>query len=1225
MKQLDALKIPLLGTALIEASAGTGKTYAITTLYVRLVVERKLSVSDILVVTYTRAATSELRDRIRKRLRQTLVAIESGGDKDDTDIDLFAKERLEQGEATTDRARLTAAIRSFDQASIFTIHSFCQRVLQDSAFESGASFDTAFITEQASLLSEIGDDYWARELYRANPLLVRFLLRGKKPVTPDLIADIADQATKNPTIPVLPEVAADSEALQEWHDAQTKARELWLAEKDTILELLTSSAMNGNKYRQKSVYGNWSRWMDATLAETNVGIVKDFEKAFPRFTPEGLAAGTKKGNTAPEHPFFEVCDSLAAADLRLSSNTTRFLVNLAQYARSELDARKRASGVQSFGDLLHRLGDALAGDGGKVLAKAIRDRFPAALIDEFQDTDPVQYGVFKAAYQDTSDEVTLFLIGDPKQAIYGFRGADIFAYMNARNDAGEDGHTLGVNWRSDPRYIRAVNTIFKRAQSAFVYDEIEFNPVEQSPEAKDLLGGSLADAPALEFRFVERQGRADSNKQITKGWSNRHLHTGVAREIAQLLASDATIEDKSVVPGDIAVLVRSNRQARLIQGALRRLRVPSVVEGDASVFDTAEAFELERVIAAVVDPSHSRALVAALTSDLLGVSGDETSALQASDLGWEQWIGKFRSWHKTWAERGFIQAYRQLLSDEGVAHRVLAYGGGERALTNLYHLGELLQAQSVSASLGPQALYRWMHLMRTDEQARADGVGDTGQIRLESDADAVKIVTIHKSKGLEYPVVYCPYLWDGKLPSGRKLAAFTFHDPDDDNKLKLDLGSDDFDDHLKVADKEALAESLRLLYVALTRAKHRCTVHWGAFKDSESSALGFLLHQPADFTAEPSGLKEVYSTIKGKEDDQLRDELGALVAASEGAISLSNYQLEDAIEYEERTGADSEYVPKFAVRPYYSSGRFSSFSALLHERQDEGQERDVDSEFAPAGALLPVEESEQEAEALVLVRLAEFPRGSRVGSMMHEAFENADFLPGRKTPLVQVASEALARFGFEDTLSKRLAGALNDALTAPLSCPATQKAMTLSDLSPQDRLDEMEFLFPVQGASGPVTGRSLSAILKAHSPGPWPETYPDEVGKLGFTPLTGFMKGFVDLIFCRDGRWYFADYKSNFLGKTVADYQPAKLSIALAKSHYYLQYLIYMVALHRYLQTRLADYSYEEHIGGVYYFFVRGMSPAHPSGTGVFSTLPPKSLIEDLSRLFGGVEMQGAA
>ncbi|MGD0950521.1 MAG: exodeoxyribonuclease V subunit beta [Candidatus Binatia bacterium] len=1138
MTPLDPLAIPLSGTNLIEASAGTGKTHAITNLYVRLLLELRLSVSQILVVTYTNAATAELRARIRRRVHEALVTFDAGGGEDEF-LDRLARQRREQGALAEDRAHLLVALHGFDEAAIFTIHGFCQRMLEDNAFESGVAFDTEVVANESPLVTEVVQDFWVRELHAAPEPFVRHLVDAR--VTLAKLENLAIKVVRHRDMPVLP--GRDDPVLRAVDDA---------------------------------------------------------------------------GNP-----------SLAACALALQRN-------LAEYARDELRRRKEQARVQSFDDLLQRLAEALREPGGATLAALIRRRFRAALIDEFQDTDPVQYEIFRRVY--LGSDAVLFLIGDPKQAIYAFRGADVFAYIQAKHDVGGEPHTLGTNQRSDPSLIKGVSALFGRLRKPFVFDEIPFLPVAAAPAASDRLGGTAAGQPPLQILFVRRMGQEGRGGAINKPWGEGEGTAAIAADIVRFLGSGATIGERRVEPGDIAVLCRTNKQASLMQQALRELGVPSVLQGDASVFETPEAEEMERVLQALADPGDARGIRAALGTTLLGQNAQDLAALEHDEQRWDEWVWQFQDLHEQWTQRSFVAAFRALLDAQRVPQRLLGFLDGERRLTNVLHLMELLHTAGTQERRGPHALVQWLHQMQTDAGARAELAGEAAQIRLESDAAAVKLTTIHKSKGLQYPIVYCPYLWDGALLHKSDKEMLRFHDSTDDYRLKLDIGSSDHAVHLGAAEREAFAENVRLLYVALTRARHRCTVVWGAFRSAPDSALGYVLHQPSGVSGDPRAATTalIKSFIGNRDDAGMRADLEGLATMAPGSIAVADLSLEHAGRYAAPTEAMGTLHCRAANRELRRTWRVSSFSALTSSAEvislpaAEGLDHDATEEIASTaepGVPLPDQS---------LVVLHDFPAGARAGQLIHEVLETFDFQTAEPEVLRDAVTAALARFGFEDKWAEVLCRALAAIVGTPLNAGAP--SLRLRDIARERRLNELEFLFPIAGQEVVdrrqprvenvresvrddavlLTRERLAAVFAQHATAPVPADYAARLRSLGFAPLTGFLKGFIDLVFEHDGRWYVVDYKSNRLGPHPDDYGQPQVIAAMVEHHYFLQYHLYVVALHRYLTRRLPGYDYDRHFGGVYYLFLRGMAPEHYGGNGVFFDRPSRQLIENLSEALAG-------
>ena len=1196
MNELDPRTVPLLGTHLVEASAGCGKTHTITELYVRLVAERRLDVSQILVVTYTRAATAELRERIREKLR------------------LAARDRERDPEA---RERLATAVRSFDEAAIFTIHGFCQRALADNAFESGVAFESVLVPDLGPMLLELVQDFYCRELHGAPKVFVRSLGRGG----PEKLLSLAYTATSDPDLEVLPAVVnVDLEgAYDRYRHACDAARAVWQREREIIIEALAGhGGLHGGSYKPHAIRTEWPAGVDAAVSGERPGSFPELE----RLGASILAKRTNKGFTPPKHAFFELCEELLEAERALADALDARRVDLEKrlvaFAREELEKRKLALGVSSYDDLLHRLRRALAGGGGGALIDRLRDRYRAALIDEFQDTDPVQYEIFRRVFRDGSGSA-LFLIGDPKQAIYAFRGADVYAYLRAARDAAAEKHTLSTSWRSDPSLLGALNAIFGRTPRPFLVEDIAFRNVAHAPGAREHLAGALEGTAPFELLLIPSgDERVDTTKsgEVRPGWARDNLPRHVAAEIVRLLRRGGTLRDgpkeRPIAPGDVAVLCRTNAQAGDVQSALRELGVPAVLEGDRSVLEQEEAQWMERLLEAMANPRDALHVRAALATPVLGVNGNELDRLNQEEGAWETWLARFDRYHRIFRDVGFIQAFHKLIEGEDVMARLLARPDGERRLTNLLHLAELLHDAATRGHLGPQALVRWLEEMRRDERASGVLAAEAAQIRLESDAHAVRLTTIHRSKGLEYPIVYCPFLWDGWLLFPEEQKRVRFHDGSDGHRKKLDLGSADRDAHLAQAERESLAENLRLLYVALTRAKHRCSVVWGRFQYGrhDNPALGYVLHaRPVaavpDISLDglgPGALGSVPNAVKGMSSDRMRADLDALVTASEGAIAVRDLSLDDADRLSPPAEARASLASRAVRRVVDHSWRVSSFSGLVSSEESEAEswERVVGHDHPEAdGAAVTQAEPD--------IALHDFPAGPKPGLLLHEIYEHIDFATADDAALRAQVERLVARYGYESRFVDPVCRSVREVLASPLD----QDGVRLADVPLGARLSEMEFTFPVRAA---LTPDRLAAVLLDHGAPDADPGYARRLARLGFHALRGQLRGFVDLVFEHGGRYFVVDYKSNHLGGSAAEYAPERLRPAMAEHHYYLQYLLYTAALHRHLRARLPGYDYDRHVGGVRYLFLRGMSPAHP-GHGVFRDRPARALIESLCTL----------
>ncbi len=1238
-REFQILESPLRGINLIEASAGTGKTYAIAALYVRFILEQGLHPESILVVTFTEAATQELRDRIRRRLRDALDAMEAGGSPDPF-CHAVAQRQTDPAGA---RNRLTTAIRDFDQSAIFTIHGFCQRVLQDNAFESGSLFDTEIITDQEALKREIIEDFWRREMYGASPLVVHHLL--ERGLNPEVLARAHSRGLVDPDMTVHPKVERPSdqervasECALRTHVAQLC--ELWPGQRDVIRELIVTAPLHA------SAYGSRDRVDPATGVSAREAKISGWIEEMDRYVrsrpnempfplPDALrwlTAGELRARTTgkikmpPSHRLFEICQSIQETSERIRVWASQYLTYLKGEAlrilKSELPERKRRRNVQHFDDLLLRVAQGLQGAGGEVLANRVRERYRVALIDEFQDTDVVQYAIFSTLFG-TSDR-SLFLIGDPKQAIYGFRGADVFAYMEAARRV-EGRYTLSTNRRSEPGLIEAVNTLFGAAVPAFVYPEIPFHPAvppdDKTPEPLMLNGNAAVPFVLWYMENPRAGGDSGTGGRKTPGTLTRKdaealIVQAVTAEITRLLSwsaeGRASWAQRPVRESDIAVLVRRRAEARRVQDALARMRIPSVLTSEEDVFDSPEASEMHRVILGISEPHREGLVRSALATRLLGVDGEQLFELTTDDVRWEQWLVKFSGWLRLWQQRGFMRLFRQLMVDQSVRSRLVSLSGGERRITNVLHIAEILHQQSTERGLSPSELVKWL-TDRTNPEIPRDEIHP---LRLESDENAVRIVTIHKSKGLQYPIVFCPFCW-GSSELHDPGSGFSFHDERNRRRLTLCVDPEDVEGRA-MAEKESLAENVRLLYVALTRAQKRVYLVHGSFSGADTSALTYLLH--ASFEAGPppdslAGLRSVWASLS--QEDRIR-QLQAIEARSSGCIQLVTNPPLQPVAY--RSGAES--VLSLACRRFEGqidrTWRIASFSSLTSASAEEAELPDRDGSQAAQQPRVPEIEVERQAEEPR--NIFSFPGGTRSGLLFHSVFEELDFAetdPGHLDGLLEMKCR---QYGFSAEWLEVLRAAVRNVLSVQLGYGTA--SFSLSGIRRPDRLTELEFTFPLRR----LTAEELTALLERHDMAPTTDREPGTAARqyaagtpswtrLQFQPATGFMKGFMDLVLRFEGRYYLIDWKTNHLGNGLEDYEAPALEAAMRHAHYPFQALLYTAALDRFLTRRLPDYAYESHFGEVYYLFVRGIDPQKSDTSGVYRMRPSLGLIRELGAL----------
>ncbi|RQM80646.1 exodeoxyribonuclease V subunit beta [Aeromonas dhakensis] len=1179
---LNTLRFPLHGERLIEASAGTGKTYTIAGLYLRLLLghgplieegedagqpsahERPLSVTEILVVTFTEAATAELRGRIRGRIHEARLAFMRGQSGDA----LLAQLLAEVADHDLAARRLLAAERQMDEAAVFTIHGFCQRMLKQNAFESGALFETEFLTDDSQLRLQAVSDYWRAEFYPVDKTLAS-AVRALWPSPAALLREM-NGWLDNSELEMRP--PAGDETLAARHQvAMTRIEAVkreWLAQTDEIRRQTDGQV---SRYTGKNYEGWLAKIADWAQDEASgYAMPKELE----RFGQTVLEENLKKGGAVPTLPLFSEIDALLASRPGIRD---LILQRAAVVVRSRMQASKRQAHQLSFDDLLKDLDGALGSSLGERLCERIRATYRVAMIDEFQDTDPQQYRIFHRLYGGHQD-TALLMIGDPKQAIYGFRGADIFTYIQARRNVSAH-YTLGRNWRSSGALVAAVNGLFERAKDPFIYEaDIPFLPVEAQGKSKALrLDGETA--PVL--HCWQLSGQPTFNRRDYQSKMARATAAEIHRLLTLAREGKALIGSEPVKAGDIAVLVRTGAEGKLVQQELARLAIASVyLSNRESVLEQVEAREILLILHACQNPSEERSLRAALATGLFDLDAKALDELASDERAWESAVQEFMEYRKVWHKRGVLAMLRALLHRRNLASSLLASPYGERRLTNFLHLGELLQ--QVSSELdGEYALLRWL-----GEAVNRQSGQDAEQIlRLESERKLVQIVTIHKSKGLEYPLVFLPFIC-----SHRSADTPLYHEADEaGNRTILDLTG--AEGSLAEADKERLAEDLRLLYVALTRGVYATWLGLAPVRSGNGKSEKTDLHQTAIG----------YLLQKGEEGDAatLATALSALAQDLPGVAVGEPSLTRPAPLPEEEEQLGEPQVRRFGgtlERDWW----ISSYSGLA--AQGHGHSKGVlanpgfDDEVVTEAAALAAEEPVQAPQPSIFT----FPKGARPGTLLHSLFETIDFQSAAGEPLAEHIATLLAQDGFDESWAQVLQQQVEAVLETPLET-GLGDPVRLRDLAPERKQVELEFFLPM----GRVTAPALTALCQQHDPlsrGNKP---------LSFATVQGMLKGFIDLVFEWQGRWYLLDYKSNHLGMSPADYSRPALEQAMVEHRYDLQYQLYSLALHRLLALRLPGYDFDQHFGGVFYLFLRGM----PQG-GIFHTRPSRELVLGLDRLF---------
>lgn len=1161
MNKLDALNLHLTGRHLIEASAGTGKTYNITLLYLRLLLEKKLTVQQILVVTFTRAATEELKGRIAGVLRECLA---NWGDYlPDAGFFYNMQQRTEIAEA---KVLLDEALLNLDEAAVYTIHGFCKQALTQRAFETGMTFDAQMEVDAKDISLEAVRDWYRRLAVNAHAYK---LVENEWSGPESFLNEFANLIyTREPF--------EYDEVEPAVRDFLTLKENIAAALEANMPTLMAYTDVKGGSQGQDEL-AQLLHWLKQPADEPPPSIEGAFFKYMTKVIKPLLTPLKEVCDTSNSGPFAQL-QKLRAINLAAEAIT---------WCRARISTAKQKRNQFDFNDLISSLHHALHLAPGKDrLRQALQQQYPVALVDEFQDTDQLQFELFDAIYPTQSANVALFMIGDPKQAIYGFRGGDVFAYLNARKLATNHWY-MDTNWRSTTELVQGYNQLFSadnedKADAVFRFgidyaqvaasNKTEDKPLQQTTTVTDATHHALAFAYFPPHEDYQPKNTKKANPPHTKAFQ-AVIANWVASEISAVLSGTTRIGARSLCANDIAILVRNKNEAAEIKTALADFGLASVyLSAKDNVFESKEAIALQRLLAGVLELENTRKMMAALSTEFFGLQPNDLASLSEDEIRWENLREQFVSLREQWLNQGLMPMVFALMESSYEP----GFDNSERALTNTLHLLELLQTASVEHNL-PESLLAWFEAELANPSKASDN-----ELRLESDDNLIQIVTQHGSKGLEYPIVFVPFATYFSKRLKRSLT-MTYHHRDN-YRASTFLG-----DNSRIYawyEEEQQAEDVRLLYVAITRAIYRCYLPVTAFADGHLSPLGLMLN------------------LTNADPETLLEKLTSLQAKQPAAISLSVIE-GDSFHPTATTNIVKINLPTAKTKEFQRTleqqWRMHSFSSLAHWQLRTQQSRVLRDPETSSSLPADLPPSPNVAPGLRF----EFTKGAEAGNFLHSLLETISFNAPNWSDCNDVFS---AHAHLLKNRNEELIDWLNECLQTRLPC-----GVSLSDITEERQLKESSFYFTIPRLQVDKLFDCLRAYRQAQDNiGDLPHILPNR------NEIDGMMCGFIDLIFEHENRYYIVDYKSTFLGTTFADYQPDAIKSNIEESNYDLQFLIYTLALHRHLRQCIPDYSIEKHLGGVYYLYLRGLqnNESVENSTGIFHTTIPPEIIHWLDQLF---------
>lgn len=1155
---------PSKGVTLIEASAGTGKTYTLCRIILRLIISEGIPIDRILAITFTQAATEELISRIRELLKESLEQVESENISDESLQAILEEPSVDISVA---RKRISQSLQLFDEATIATIHGFCKRCLEVLSLESGAPFDASLEPIDDELISQLNDEFIRIHILERSYILT--LAYHSSSRYSNKFKNVAKESASHPYARIQPEPKDfDYNQIDQTFSEIQRSIDSLLDSADTLRPCLKANRKFAKRLCEPPESNRVAALVrrEHLLAE-DLALLEDLSLA-------SWEAALKVGHQNLDPP--DVCRQIDRFLARIEDAFDGLVWKYREWLFRMLSQEKERRNIVSFNDLIHLLHKTLSSDSDLALASVISGQYDAALVDEFQDTDPIQYEIIQRLFGDGSK--FLFYIGDPKQAIYRFRGADIFAYFKATEQSGDRRIQLSTNYRSTPKLISAVNAIFSKSTDGFGIDRIQFFPSDSSKDSQSDRG--------LQFRAIE----FDQTDPKTQADLVANLARLTAAQLVERLNSEPDLDLEK-----IAFLVSKNREADTLHKELGLKGIDAVIRSDKSVFHTDSVDTMLQLLEAISHPSRQSTVKALLLTPICGQSwadllGDENAA------GAKEILDFLHDWSRNWYSADFDTQFQSFLALTGAENRLLESPDGERFYTDLCQLSELLQSEAISRLASPSHLSNWLVAMREENVSTRED----WQSRLRSDEGKPQIITIHKSKGLQFPIVICPFLSALKTKPSKDLALY--HDSDSADSLIIDLNPKDKSPAYLKSENEEYAEHLRLIYVALTRAAEECLVYLypeDQLRDKDPSSISRLL----------IGTENAKTARKDKQ-------LGLAIASKLESLQPESIDFEtlqfSSLDFEtqaklRKNGAAISpkplSIPANAGPDEERILSFSSISRIASPDASELIEIEFDEPEIEEDSGLEAEPDPE--EAALGPSIFSLPKGALTGNLIHAVLESIDFQDPRSIRETTVEVFRKLQFGNEEYLPTVI-----DHIKSLLAIQL-REGFSLNQISAQDRIAELEFAFPTKSHPLPDIAQAFRKFPSATIDRKWIESLNLEQATL----RASYLRGFIDLVVHFQGQFYIIDWKSNHLGDRIEDYSEAALAKEMEDSDYFLQYCLYAVALKRHLEKRYPSEDYYPYFGGAFYVFVRGINSQGQEG--IFFDRPSRNLLDALDAALG--------